>query len=253
MTLGWPLALALIVLVTTGFVAARLGKLPVANAIPWAAVRAGVQLLAVSFVVGLALRNPWLAFAFTSIMFVIGVLTTARRVGLGDLRGRLAAAVAMLAGVAPVLGIIFASGAAPLDGAAIVPIGGIITGAMMSAHTLTGRRAFSDLASNHGEYEGYLSLGFTPGYAISEVVSPNLHEALIPGLDQTRTVGLVTLPGAYVGVLLGGGSPWAAGAAQVLVLVGIATGQTLTALTARRLMAAGWLLPPHLRAALHVS
>ena len=27
-------------------------------------------------------------------------------------------------------------------------------------------------------------------------------QALIPALDQTRTVGLVTLPGAYVGVLL---------------------------------------------------
>jgi len=31
--------------------------------------------------------------------------------------------------------------------------------------------------------------------------------ALVPGLDQTRTVGLVTLPGAFVGVLLAGASP----------------------------------------------
>lgn len=45
--------------------------------------------------------------------------------------------------------------------------------------------------------------------------------ALIPGLDQTRTVGLVTLPGAFVGTLLGGASPMEAAALQLVVLVGI--------------------------------
>lgn len=246
-TLGWPLALALTVLVAVGFGAARLGRLPISGAIPLAAVRAGLQLLAVSFVVGIALRSAWLAFGFASLMFLIGTLTTAKRTGLTDAKGRLAAGLAMLAGAAPVLIIVFASGSAPLTGPAIVPIAGIIVGNMMSAHTLAGRRAFADLDANRGEYEGYLSLGLVPRYAVSAVVSPNLHESLIPSLDQTRTVGLVTLPGAYIGVLLGGGSPWDAGAAQVLVLVGITTGQTLTVLTARRLMAAGWLLPPELR------
>jgi ABC-type iron transport system FetAB permease component len=35
-----------------------------------------------------------------------------------------------------------------------------------------------------------------------------------PVLDQTRTVGLVRLPGAYVGVLLGGAGPLRAGATR---------------------------------------
>ncbi len=43
----------------------------------------------------------------------------------------------------------------------------------------------------------------------------------MPPLDQIRTVGLVTLPGAFVGALLGGGTPLQAGAAQLLVLVGL--------------------------------
>ena len=51
-------------------------------------------------------------------------------------------------------------------------------------------------------------------------------EALIPGLDQVRTAGVVTLPGAFIGVLLGGGSPAQAAAAQVLVLMGIMAAQT---------------------------
>lgn len=36
------------------------------------------------------------------------------------------------------------------------------------------------------------------------IVRPAASDALLPGLDQTRTVGLVTLPGAFVGMLLGG-------------------------------------------------
>lgn len=36
-------------------------------------------------------------------------------------------------------------------------------------------------------------------------------------MDQTRTVGLVTLPGALVGVLLGNWDPMQAAAAQVLI------------------------------------
>jgi putative ABC transport system permease protein len=49
---------------------------------------------------------------------------------------------------------------------------------------------------------------------------------------------LVTLPGAFIGVLLGGGTPLEAGAAQVLVLVGVMAGQALTAAVLLRLVGA---------------
>ena len=45
--------------------------------------------------------------------------------------------------------------------------------------------------------------------------------ALIPALDQTRTVGLVTIPGAFVGMVLGGASPLAAAVMQLYVLIAI--------------------------------
>jgi putative ABC transport system permease protein len=57
-------------------------------------------------------------------------------------------------------------------------------------------------------------------------VRPAAAQALLPAIDQTRTVGLVTLPGAFVGVLLGGGGPVRAGVAQVLVLVALLTIET---------------------------
>jgi len=66
--------------------------------------------------------------------------------------------------------------------------------------------------------------------------------ALIPGLDQTRTVGLVTLPGAFVGVLLAGASPLQAAAVQLLVLTGLLLVQVLAVTVTIELVSAG-LLP----------
>lgn len=249
-SLGWPLAVALVLFIVLGLAGVWIGRLPLRGAIPWAAVRAATQLLAVSFIVGFALSRPSLALAFVVVMFTVGVITTARRTGIRGWLGHGAVALAMATGAAPVLLIVFASGAAPLVGQTIVPIGGIIVGNMMTVHTLVGRRAFAELRARRDEYEAWLALGLERGAAIRAVVSPTLHEALIPALDQTRTVGLVSLPGAYIGVLLGGGSPWEAAAAQVLVLVGINAAQAWVAVTARALMARRALLPPDLRESL---
>ncbi|MFD0865116.1 ABC transporter permease [Tessaracoccus lubricantis] len=241
----------MVLLVALGAAVALWGRVPVWRTIPWVALRAGVQLLVVSFIVGFALSHWALAFAFVFLMFLVGVLTTAQRTGIKGLRGQLAVAVAMAAGAVPVLAIIFGTGTAPLTGPSIVPIAGIIVGNMMTAHTLTGRRNFAELRSRHDEYEAWLALGVERSGAIRNVISPTLHEALIPSLDQTRTVGLVTLPGAYIGVLLGGGSAWEAAAAQLLVLVGINAGQVCTAVAARWLSMRTWLLPPDLADKLH--
>ncbi len=248
---GWSLALALLMLVALGTGALLLGRVKLAWQLPWAGVRAAIQLLLVSYVIGWAVSSPGWAFGLVGVMYTVGVVTTSRRVGLDSPRAWLAAALAMAAGAAPVLAIIFGTGAAPLTGAAIIPLAGILVGNMMTAHTLFARRAMSDLRNGFGLYEARLSLGYDRVVAIRELVRDAVGESLIPALDQTRTAGLVSLPGAYIGVLLGGGSPLQAGAAQVLVLVGVVAGQPLTALVARELMSAGWLLPRDLAQQLH--
>ncbi len=52
----------------------------------------------------------------------------------------------------------------------------------------------------------------------------------------------MTLPGAFVGVLLGGGSPLEAGAAQLLVLVGLLAAEVLAVWSVTELIARGALL-----------
>ena len=128
-----------------------------------------------------------------------------------------------------------------------MPMAGIIIGGSMSAQSLVGRRSFAALREEHGSYEAALSIGPPCPMAIGEVIERRLPEALVPALDQTRTVGLVTLPGAFVGVLLGGGTPIQAGAVQVLVLVGLLAAETITVVVASQLMRESRLLPPDLR------
>ena len=70
-------------------------------------------------------------------------------------------------------------------------------------------------------------------------MGPAASDALLPGLDQTRPVGRVTLPGAFVGVRRATGSAVQAGAVQILVLVGLLLAQACSVAVAMELVARG--------------
>ena len=58
-----------------------------------------------------------------------------------------------------------------------------------------------------------------------------MYSALVPNVDKTRTTGLVTLPGAFVGALFGGSPPYEAGLFQMFVLIGIMTAGAIVSIT----------------------
>ena len=235
-TPDWRLAVVLVVLVGVAVVAALVGRLGTERSYPTAALRAVVQLSLVSLVISAALASVWLSLAFVLLMFVVATVTSTGRIRTP--RGQMPwVGLAIASGIVPVLALIFASGVVPFNGPGIIPIAGIVVGNMMTASTLTGRRAFDELSGHFGTYEAALAVGLPSPDAAFEVIAPTAREALTPGLDQTRTVGLVTLPGAFVGVLLGGGTPLEAGAAQILVLIGLMAGQAITSAVLLRLVA----------------
>lgn len=234
----------MVVLTVLAVVAATVGRLRTQRQIAVAVVRAVVQLAIVAAVIAYVLYSVGSALLFTAVMFSIAVATTSRRIGAP--RAWPWTAVAMACGIVPVLVVVFASGAVPFNGPSLVPFAGIVIGGTMNAHSLAGRRVFGALRDQHEIYEAALALGMYPRDAIDVVALRLLPEALVPGMDQTRTVGLVTLPGAFVGVLLGGGSPWQAGAAQVLVLVGLLAAQTVTVVVQYQLIRRGLLAPAEL-------
>jgi putative ABC transport system permease protein len=232
----WRLAVVLLLLVALAVTASYVGRLGVERDHVNAAVRAVAQLTAVSLVLAAALKSVGWSLAFVLLMFVVATFTSAGRIRVP--RRQLPwVAGAIAAGAVPVLALVFASGLVPFNGPGIVPIAGIVIGNTMTAATLTGRRAYDEISGSFGTYEAGLAIGLTSPEAAFEVIQPTAREALTPGLDQTRTVGLVTLPGAFIGVLLGGGTPLEAGAAQILVLLGVMAGQAITAGVLLRMVA----------------
>ena len=113
----------------------------------------------------------------------------------------------------------------------------------MTACTLAGRHLLSGIRSRRDEVEGWLALGATPRQAVRDIARTAAGEALLPAIDQTRTVGLVTLPGAFVGALFGGASPGYAARFQLVVLVGLLAAEAVAAVTLTWLLGAPAPLP----------
>lgn len=242
---GWPVAIALVALLALALAAHRMAGYGLDRDVLVAAARALVQLVVIALLIKAAVENLAWSAVLVAVMFAVAVLTTTRRVEAP--RAWRWAALAMAAGLVPVLAIVLASGAVPAEGIAVIPVAGIVVGNAMTAHTLAGRRVFAALREEHSQYEASLALGLLPGQAIDEIIHRRVPEALLPNLDQVRTTGLVTLPGAFIGVMLGGGTPVQAATTQVLVLFGVMAAQAVTVLVAERLVAARRLLPDDLR------
>lgn len=237
----WRFAVALLVLVAFATGASLTGNLRIHRDTVVATIRATVQLLAVAAVVAIVLERWWAAVGFACVMLAVATLTAAGRTAT---RHRWPwVALSLVAGAGPVLGVIFGLGAVPREPATIVAISGIVIGNSMTAFVLAGRRAFSNLRERFGQAEGAMALGIPRPQTLRFIVEHEAPESLTPVLDQTRTVGLVSLPGAFVGVLLGGGSAAQAATAQLLVLVGLIAAQSIVIVTVTRLIGAGRLLP----------
>jgi len=238
---GWQLVAVLVLLVATAAVVVGIGQVGSWRAVVTAALRAVAQLAAVSFVIVLVLRSGWLTAGFVLLMFGIAAWTSARRIS--KARHGSWAAVSIASGVAPILALVLATRVVPMEPVAVIPVAGILIGGAMTATSLAGRRALDELVARRGEYEAALALGFPDQDAARLIVRPTAGQALVPALDQTRTVGLVTLPGTFVGILLGGGSPLQAGATQLLVLIALLAIEGIAVLVTVELVAAKKLRP----------
>ncbi|GAA4921442.1 ABC transporter permease [Streptomyces coeruleoprunus] len=209
----------LAVLLAVAAAVAALARLRPAREIVTAGLRAAVQLAAVSLVIGWVVGAVPLLLLFLLLMYAVAARTAGRRITRNGTWWW--AAVPIAAGVAPVVAALLATGLVPVRGITLIPVTGILIGGALTATVLGGRRALDELATRHGEVEAGLAIGLPDRDARLEVARRAAADALLPGLDQTRTVGLVTLPGAFVGMLLGGASPLLAGAVQLFVLVGL--------------------------------
>lgn len=234
-----PLAFALLCLTLVGATALLYGLSALGGPAtpPYAALRGTAQLSVAALVLTAALTQLWSSILVLVVMYGAAVFTAARRSG--ATRSAVWLALAIGAGAAAVLPAMLISGVVPLQGVAIVPIGGIMLGGAMTATSLAAKRGLDAIELRNGEVEAGLSLGLRRRDAAMLVLESAARDALMPGLDQTRTVGLVTLPGAFIGVLLASGSAVQAGAVQILVLISLLLTQSVAVTVAVELVARG--------------
>lgn len=233
-------AIALVVLLSLAVVASIAGSLGHARGVLSAGARAVLQLGVLALVLAAVLDSGGLTAVFLLLMLAVAAWTSAGRIG-GTAGGTLRTLAAIGIPAAAVLGVVLATGAVSRQPLALLPVGGIVIGGAMTATTLAGRRALVDLRARSGEVEAGLAVGLSPREATRPILSRSAADALVPALDQTRTVGLVTLPGVFVGLLLGGASPLEAAVAQLLVLVALLAAEAAAAaLTVELLWRSCW-------------
>jgi putative ABC transport system permease protein len=193
-----------------------------------AAARAIVQLAAVGALIALVFEYDVLAIAFVAAMVATAAVTSGGRIkGVPHARARAIAAIGVPAVGAA--GILIAVGAFEATPRAAIPTAGILIGGAMTATTLTGRRLLEGLHDDEDIIEARLSLGDRIRTALAPTVRTAIKTGLVPAIDQTRNVGIVTLPGTFVGLVLGGASPAEAARIQLTVLLTLLAVELLSA------------------------
>lgn len=232
-----PTLIGLVLLCAVAFAVLRLAGVREALGPGRAVLRAAVQLALISAVLsGVITSIGWVALALL-VMLTVAVATSARRLGWSR-RTFAVVGAAVSAGAAAALTVVFLSGALAPTPRYLLAIGGIVIGNAMAITTLAGRRFLESVDEHWDEVEGWLALGAVPREATRQLARASVHTALVPSVDQTRTTGLVTLPGAFVGAVFGGLSPLEAGRFQVVVLAAILAAGAIAAVLIVRLLGA---------------
>lgn len=216
------------VLLAITYAVLRAGQVELGWAPFVAVVRGGLQLT----LVGLALRGvltaPPTVILALAVMLSTASWTATRRLRRLGRVGRIVT-VCIITGTAVSLVTVFALDMLPFNARYIVALSGIVIGNAMTAATLAGRHLLAGLISRREEIEGWLALGARPREAVRDVARGAAGESLVPVIDQTRTTGLVTLPGAFIGALLGGADPTQAARFQLIVLAALLTTEAVVA------------------------
>jgi putative ABC transport system permease protein len=216
---GWSGAVVALGFVVLAIVLAGRERLGLGRDIAIASVRAFVQLAAVGAVLLVIFDRGGVAGAigWVVVMVVVAGGVSARRVP--ALPGaRVTATIAISLGAVVTLGSLLAAQLVPVEPRTIVPIGGMVVAGSMQACTLTMRSLVAAARDSRPRVEAGLALGLAPAEAFGGQRRDAIRAAVLPAIDATRVVGLISLPGTMTGLILAGVSPLVAVRYQIVVM-----------------------------------
>jgi putative ABC transport system permease protein len=208
-----------------------------------AAIRTLVQLSVLALIIAAVFESLSYSGLFLVVMLGAAAWTSGRRLDRVPHARRVAALSIAAAAVSGLL-VLFGGRAFPLEPRWLIPIGGMLIGNAMTTASLAGSRLRDEIFDKRLEIESRLALGVKAADALNPYVRRSLRTGLIPIIDATKNAGLILIPGAFVGMILGGASPAAAARVQLIVLfmllgaVAIA-GMLVTVLVARAFLGPG--------------
>jgi putative ABC transport system permease protein len=232
----WAGVAASAALVALAIIVAWRGRLHLARDIAIAAVRAGVQLAAVGAILllvfahtGLAGSAGWLA----AMVLIAGRVAARRARGLP--RALATATIAVTIATAATVGTLLLLEVIAAQPRVIIPVGGMVVATAMQATALVLIRTREEAQTARPAIEARLALGLPAADAFAPHQRTTLRTALIPAIDSTKVVGLISLPGAMTGLILAGVDPLTAIRYQIVVMYMLLAAAALAALIAARL------------------
>jgi len=229
-----------LLLVAAAMAIARHRKIGLETDMLTAVVRAFVQLIAIGYALEFifAARNAFWIILVVLVMIGIAGHTAGSR-GRGVPRSRFVATAAIGVGAALTLGLLIVLQVFPFQPRYIIPVAGMVVGNSMTVCGLVMGRLRDDLKLQRLQIEAALALGANPAQAVQVQLRRALTTGMTPIVDNTKTVGLISLPGAMTGMILAGAPALEAVQLQIIVmymLIGAAafTGLIATFLTYRQ-------------------
>jgi putative ABC transport system permease protein len=147
----------------------------------------------------------------------------------------LAASVGIAAGSGITLGALIALGIVVPEPRVVIPVGGMIVLGALQATGLALQRVRDDARQARPQIEARLCLGLSAREAFLPYQRSALRTALLPAIDSTKVVGLISLPGAMTGLILAGVDPLTAIRYQIVVMYMLLAATALAALITTRL------------------
>jgi putative ABC transport system permease protein len=227
---------ASLILVAVAIVVSRLRGLRLEKDLVVSVGRALVQLLVVAAVIQLVFSSLGLSGLLLLVMLAAAAWTSGRRLsGVPGATWRAACSITIAAITA--LAILFGLNVFSFEPRFLIPIAGMLIGNSMTATSLSGMRLRDELVDKTAEIEARLALGVPVAEALRNSMRRAAVIALVPTIDSTKNVGLIFLPGAFVGMILGGASPSEAARVQLIVLFMLLGAGALSALVSTNLVA----------------
>lgn len=206
-------------------------KLKLERDILIATIRAGIQLMAVGYVLQLIFAADQWYYILGMILLSITVAarnSASRGAGIPWIFTRVFVTIATVCGFT--LGMMLLLDMIEPRPQTLIPLSGMLVGNSMVVSSLLLNRMKENAETMKEEIWVALSLGATGAQASRRATHRAIRAGMIPMIDSMKTVGLVQLPGMMTGLILAGTSPVEAVRYQLLVMFSFTASSALVSI-----------------------